>query len=1139
MIGALALAWWPAVGLAQSGDASADVGMAKVEAEAFEAARGRFAQRMSELAEDTRRFVDLREAEERAKVSSGYDSLIGALDETARERRDQSIERFETFLERYPDVPYSSDVRFRLADLLWERAREEWLDEHAEYDIVEAELLEEGRFDELPPEPMVQLGRTIELYQRIIEDNVDLPREQQYEFLDGAYYMLGFAYKDENAAQRDPDLARQSMEQLIVHRPDSDLVDTAHLYVGNLLFDSGRFDAAIDRYRTVMDKGPEGRHYMDAMYYLAWSHYKMSTLPEEYPAALDLFDRLLDASQEQYEQSGRRSDYEPDAIKYMAHSFADVSDLTGASATAVAEAYLGLRSTRPYDRDIYEALGEVLVQYGRYEQAVDVYRRLQEDPWQLEPDNPNHQFEVVRLLATVASRAGEDASEASGQARVDLTARYNESTEWWEANRNNPEALQQAREYIEGSLSTVAREYWFTADRTGAEEDYRRAAAEFQRYLDTFPIAEDYYEHQWYLAAALFNAGEYERADREYQALLKTSRQHGYGDGAVYQSLLARQRLLEARFGPPEQLPPSATVQRTWETPFGETVEEYALSEDHQRFIESVDSVLAHEFEPSDAEGALPYEDLVAAVERNRPTFAYIAAQILKVHHHYEDALPRLEAIIKAHPDRNEASWSAGYVTDIFMALGDMDSLRNRARQYRLMSLGETEDKAADFADLEQGAAFKQAKQLITEGELEAGAEAYLAFHEQYPDSDYAPDALINAANNFQRSGRAERAIELFEQFVDLYPSHPFAEELYFRIAANYESIFELDKAVYYYDELVRRFPDSELNASSAQYNAAFLRTGLGEHAEAGAAYEAYGERFPDRADAEDVYFKAGRQYELAGDAQAEAFYRRYLDRYGDEAHVDHALEARFKLGELAKKRGDEQSWDEYLDRVAEDYRAYVSEGVEVGWKGSHYAAQAAFRDLQASYDEMVADELTGNETGDAALLEAKPEELQAFEAEANRFISTYGDFDYSMAALFLVAEAYLYNANLIYSMGCPEGYSDEHCDVFMDIVYSEFYPRADAVQEKAIARYKRVIDTARSLEQHNDWVSRAQEALNELDPFSYPDVKTEITGGTDSAIYPEVEPVSPELTQSPDTPEESAAEPDPWGAGGSTEERP
>ena len=228
-----------------SDDAVADSGSASVDAEDYRAIESRYTDRMAELDADTRRFLSLREVEERGKLVSGYDQLISTLSEMEDDNRLLTRERMQAFLEQYPDTSYASHVRFRLADLLYVAAKTEWLRTSEEYSVLEAQLIDEERWDEIPPQPMVDLGPTIGLYQRIIRDNVQLPPEQQYEHLDGSYYMLGFSYNESTSEQRDEVLAKQAFLDLIRVSPDSQLVDAAQLFLGNIAFDNNDFPLSL------------------------------------------------------------------------------------------------------------------------------------------------------------------------------------------------------------------------------------------------------------------------------------------------------------------------------------------------------------------------------------------------------------------------------------------------------------------------------------------------------------------------------------------------------------------------------------------------------------------------------------------------------------------------------------------------------------------------------------------------------------------------------------------------------------------------------------------------------------------------------------------------------------------------------
>jgi len=1110
------------------------VGPIPEEVEAFKATQARFAERMAELEEDTRTFVDLREAEERARLSAGYDDLLSSLVDLETSHRELAIDEMESFLARYPDARYSSHVRFRLADFYFEEAKEAWLEAAKEYAKLEEELGFE-RMDELPPEPTIDLQKSIDLYLRIIADNRDLPRESQYGPLDAVFYMLGFCYNEPNSAQKDEGLARQAFEDLVAVRPDSDLADAAHLFLGNMYFDKNQFPEAISEYQLVFDKGEDGLYYAEALYQLAWAYYKLagprrtelSMGPEAYDKALELFIKLLDQSEAQYEETGRQSDFRPDAIKYVAISFFDVADNTATDPVTVAEAYFRRVGPRPYEQEIYIALAEVLQTQARWDEAIAVYRKLQDDPrWVDHPDNPKFQMQIVRLYA---SKRPPDLQE-SAEARVELTDRYNTETEWWGANQDSPDALATARGYIEESLADVAIEYRLKANQTGAREDYLEAAKRFRQYLVKFPISDDYYEVQWYLADTLYRAAEYEDALVEYESLIKSGAYHPYADGAMYFAMDAALQVLQQEHVPPaisetalvpellEQaraqqapvwmVPESKSFERSYKTPAGMEISVYALSKDHERFVENAERLLEHTFTAPTDENI---NDFGAVFAERRHKVEYLVAQLLYFHNRFDEARPLLVRLIERYPHRNEAAYAAGLLVDSYQAEGNLAQVRLYTRKFMTSVLGEDEaligERQQQFATLLEGAAFKEALAYVESGDRQAAAEAFLAFTEEFPNSEHVPAALYNAANSYELLGKAEKANELFEEYVERYPDDERSKALYFRIAANYESTFELAKAIDYYERLVARFP-RDPDAADALYNAAFLRIGLGDHEGAARGFERYASQFRQASDREGVYFQAGEQWEQVGSTQARRFYEEYLRTYG-LTNPDHALEAKHKLGEFYLEAGNTRRHRAYLDEILRDFDRLAASGVPLGWGSRHYAAEAAFAQLQDAYDKFTSDTLSGREDKDLALLmDKKPAELAVLEEQGLAIVRRYSDFEYSTASLYLVAAAYLYYADLGFKLEPPATMSEEEKDVYWEVLETEVFPQFYTVQDKAIARFEALIKLAREQKLYSEWVGKAYTALNELDPRAYPKEKPEIQGESAAEITPDIVPL-------------------------------
>lgn len=437
-------------------------------------------------------------------------------------QRTLAVSRFEQFLAKYPTDPGSAHIRFRLADMYFEIAEEDFLSAQAAFDDRVAAAEESGDLEALGnvgDPPSKDYSKAIALYQSIIDDNHNVPAAERYERLDGVYLMLVYCLTEENSAQYDAARARAALADVIQVMPDSDLSDRAHMYLGNIMFEAeNNPEGAIAEYQTVIRKGPTGRYYDEAIYQLAWSYYKLS----KYDQALSTFTQLLDLSQKQKTDTGRASPFAKDARRFMAFSFADQRQ---GDALGAAKAWFQKVGPREYEWEVYRQLSDVLSRYDRPEETIAVYRALQEDPrWAtreepggcvqpIEPCmNPEFQWETIKLHTT--NFTVQDLARA-GQERIDLANLYGDGSAWAVANQNNPEALERARRYIEDSLRYVAAEYHVRAEEGQGDQNFDLAIAKYREYLDKFPLSDDYYEEQWGLARALFQTEKYAEAEAE------------------------------------------------------------------------------------------------------------------------------------------------------------------------------------------------------------------------------------------------------------------------------------------------------------------------------------------------------------------------------------------------------------------------------------------------------------------------------------------------------------------------------------------------------------------------------------------------------------------------------------------------
>jgi TolA-binding protein len=1078
--------------------------------QAYKDAQGRFDLRMRELETDTKAYVEERQAASQAALAKAYDTQIADLTEQEKAKRTLAIERFEDFLLRYPDAPYSAHVRFRLADLYWEKAKDDWLTAQNEYAALEERLTTEDRIDELPPSPMMELDKPVGLYERIISDNLGKPKDQQYEFLAGTYYALGFVYREDTSAQFDEERSKQAFRDLIAQFPESPFADDAHVFLGNFMFESNDFEGSLAEYDVVLAKGPASPRYEDALYQEAWALYKLDRYDQAAPGqaadhtALGTFTKLLDFSEEKFKTTGQRSEYAPEATRFMAFSFADMGEDRQQDPTKIADAYFARVGPRDYEWDVYRSLGQVLTEYGRFGEAIPVYRKLQDDPrWRLRPENPEFQMQIAKIWVSAGDL------EQSGKARVELTERYSDDGEWGLENRHNPDAIASARTYIRESLEDVAIEFRKDAEASEAPADYVAAATKFAEYLDKFPMSDDYYQIQFFLADSLYRGLEFDKAAKEYESLIRSRRHHTYGDGSYYQLMRSRQQIAEAKYGPlSDERPADAQVERTYTSAGGKEITVYAINPEWQAFMNAADQVLAHDFKHPDDPTQLDWKQ---QVDDNRSKIAYLEAKLYYLHNHFDEARPRLLAIIENQKCTDEADYAANYIVDSYTLEGDLQNLRVYTKRFLQDPPGcklEGPSNAAWEKTLE-GATFKQAGQ-IAEVDRAAGADAFLDFLKEFPNSEYANLALYNAASSYDVLGKPEKANELYQQYVEKYPKDDRSAKLYYVIAANYEQTFELQQAIDYYGRLLKNFPDDP-NAADALYQRAFLKIGLGDHAGAAQGFEDYVAKYSDREDAADVEFKAGEQWEQVGASQAIAFYDRYRKKYG-LANPDHALACDSKVAAIYKEQGNTRKYNEYLDKTEADFDAIVADGRadKIGLEGRHAAAEGGFRDIKAKFDQTMAVEKVPSLTDPKALdkLTARETRVKDFRVLAGAFGQKYGDFDYAMAALYMRGAALAELADWGLSFTCPESFDDEQFAQCQELLDTKVYPQYDEDKRIAVEELNAMISIGKDKKLYSEWIGKGYELLNEIDPLAYPAQKQTIPGGADATLTPTIQPV-------------------------------
>ena len=689
----------------------------------------RYSERMKEFEGEVGEILDAQERDEREKIAAAYGAAIKQTEDSEAALRRVAIQRLEAFLQKYPRTQHTPDMLFRLSDLYFEESEVESSARMEEYEALERQL-DANPTMVLPEPPNKNYSKSIGMYRQLLRSWPD------HELAPDTLYMLAWCLNSNNADQFDAEAARDVYKVIAERHASSPFANDANMQLGEYYFDQPSITqtpTAIRYYEAVLTDGPDGRNYDKAIYKLGWSHYKLNN----YDRALAYLVQLLDTSDAQLLQTGKESNMRPEAVQYLAISYADIADRTGTDAVSVLRNHFRqIGDPRKWQHDVAERLAEILWVQARWEQSIAAYAFLQ-DNWPNHPTNPIYQQNIALIWKGSTRNAftpprtdlppmpfpNEGASDA---AFAQLSKKYVDGSDWANANRSNPDAIAAARKFIEDSLAQVATGQLALAQETRSVDDFREAARLLDDFLDKFPFAASYDEYEWYRAYALFESRQFPEADAAYTQILKNERSP-YRDGARLQLVAARNQVVLDKYGRIDIRSPDAIVERTETSTWGKELVRYVVSDEQRAFIAACDDVLNRDFnDPEHAPNA----------EKDRPALAYAAANILLEYGQIPEARERLNAIIARFPRRDEAVYAAQQIIASYSAEGDNANVEALAGRFRSMDLGESPEAKLTlktFENAEQSAAFVIAYDKGQAGDKLGAAAAYLDFIKRFP----------------------------------------------------------------------------------------------------------------------------------------------------------------------------------------------------------------------------------------------------------------------------------------------------------------------------------------------------------------------------------------------------------------------
>lgn len=1050
-----------------------------------------------------------------------------------RVRRIAAITLFEDFLRRYPnDKRWTPDVIFRLAELYFEKANDEYLLATERFE-KERDLFDKGQLAVAPAPPKQDYSTTIELHRKLIRE---FPR---YRLVDGAYYLLGFCLSEMGLLDRGneaylsmicsnryrppltdeptspaptavagtekkskalvtatglpakPKFDTSTYDGCKALLPKSRFNPEAWVRVGEFHFDENQLGNAIAAYQKVLEFGPKDNAYYDeALYKLAWTYYRA----DQFMEAIKRFDALVMFADKEFDKTGKYgSEMRPESIQYLGISFAeedwDGDTLPDAESglQRIDKFYAG-RDKEKHVYEVYRRLADIYFNTTKYTESVKVFKAMLQR-WPYREENPEVQDKVI--VALERERRFEEAYKE----REEFSRLFGKGTEWERRNRNNPKALKKALEFDEQALIQAAVHHHKAGqDLKGrgvamndgkllqqAASEYAQAAKSYELYLERFPTTKNSYEIRYSLASCLYYSQRFLEAGKVFAEVRDSNLDNRYKEEAAFMATKSYEEYIAAQVKD-GKLPDPALPKATDKVPT--PIAAQAVPDPYKKWQQSLD----------DYRKALPGSP-------KTPRLTYKAAEISYRFLNFEDARKRFSEIYKQYCKDPMAKNAGDAILVTYQLEKNLDKMEEWASLLNKgKCVGGTAEDREKLGVLLDGIKFKKANDLMAAKQWDKAAVAFLAIVEANPKSGDADKSLNNAAVCYENSKRAESAAKLYERIWREYPNSPLAADALWRTSENYKRFFEFDKAVNNYLILADspKFQSAE-HRTDAIYNAAVILESDQAYAKAAKLFLRYAQVVGKPKEAAEAYYRAGLIYEKMNDVPSMTkIFRDFAKLYGaTEGQARYAVEGIFKLGQTAQKRGDWNTAQKYYKQTMTEFS---SRGQAPASDAAEFAGQAAFELSEKKLQEFLKVKITGAVTTLLGQETAMSKKAVAIKQEYERVMG-YKRARWTLAAMYRFGTIYEHFARSV-----AEGYRNapipaqvkrlgqDGVDMYQQQLDQKLVERVQPLEERAKKLYEECVKKAKELGVSNQYTEEANKRLNAFDPMAYPLLKTPLT---------------------------------------------
>jgi tetratricopeptide (TPR) repeat protein len=998
-----------------------------------------------------------------------------AYQEEAAKKRLESIAFLKDLLSQNTATgDQKAEMMLRLADLYFQQGRYLYLNEMEAFDVVYQKCFDDPKcapnLEKMKPDNTQSRDwqeKSIKLYEQILRS---YPR---YARADEATFYLGSALSDTGKK----DEALDQFTNLVKQYPNSTWVPDAYVNIGEYWFEHNEAAKALLAYQKVNQKFKTSPMYGFATYKMAWCLYNVG----EYGKAIDAMKSVIDLSKSGENKS--KLQLQDEAYKDLVRFFADADMLDEAYA------YFTQQGKKSLITDMLKRLGSTYFEQGKWDKAIETYRRLiAENP--NAPECPTYQGEIIKAYKKIGDKP-------TTLNEVDrLLKTYGKSSAWRKANASNADGVKAAENSIELNLRQIAVDYHTAAKKLGtgeeAKQTYALAYRAYKTYLEEYESGEHAYEVRYAFGELLYKIKKYDEAYDQYMRVVKINPNGTHSKFCAESSIFAAEEMIKAEGGGNaiKSNSPDPTALKNpqpltaWEQKLVDACAQYAK---------------------------LYKDDKVNKV-------IYKTGYLLYNKYRFGEAAEQFNLVIQKEPGSKEAEAASHLMLDSFKITEDWENLKKNAKIYRDQpGLGGAEFKK-EVGEIYMRSSFKVIEESFKkDSNKNTAADSFLAFYNEFPDSDVSAQALNNASVYYHDMNRVADSITVRKILIDDPKFGPKTKYYYDQISNlgfDYEAIADFAKAAAYYEKMFSLYPaevekvkkaiaekkegasqekldQMPANAAAALYSAAVFRRAEGQWEQAINDYKQFYTAFPTDSKNNDIKLTIGKIYEdqQKWSEAANVYQSFYTAKNAKESLPEFLYFARLHHAKALEKLGQRAKQIDIYKESVNEYNKFIAAG---GKPGTHteFVAEMMYVLAAPKFDAYAALKIDAPKGGsrsaeDKALqksLKSKTESLVAIEKTYTEIIKT-GAGEWGLASLVVLGKVYENMADSLKNSHVPSYLDADQRDMYRMAIEDRTYPQV----EKAVAAYSAALSKSYELTLYNDDTGFATRRLGELRPDDYP----------------------------------------------------